>query len=122
MDHKLIKLLAAFLLFAIVVSSETRFRRECRPLGVQREMCTLNTPPSVCRSNEDCEGLQLCCPTHCMGDQCTTDFTIVKPGVCPRFLMMCPNTNEGCTSDGDCPGREKCCAIQCGPLNCTAPA
>uniref|UniRef100_A0A8C5KKY5 Whey acidic protein n=1 Tax=Jaculus jaculus TaxID=51337 RepID=A0A8C5KKY5_JACJA len=94
----------------------------CPKASSEKEMsCTQN-----CRSNQDCEGNAVCCPSSC-GLTCKTPINLDAPkaGRCPWVSPQiipsesCSEQNE-CSTDSDCEGNEKCCTSRCA-MKCVVP-
>lgn len=133
--------------FVVIISTVLRMTREFKSPEMLRYLLLIivscltsyslcgSCPPTLsvdicepmCGPGQECNGTQLCCPTHCGGAMCVDAMTqrhfvhLVKKGNCPEFPRgpwICSHT---CTGDSDCPRALKCCHNRCGVLTCQKP-
>ncbi|XP_043482564.1 WAP four-disulfide core domain protein 2-like [Leptopilina heterotoma] len=82
-----------------------------------------------CYWDNQCLGIEKCCPTSCGGSVCSRPVTTrnpatigtIKAGVCPQTSnerWICSST---CIDDSDCPEKKKCCKTRCGGNICKKP-
>ncbi|XP_069808818.1 whey acidic protein-like [Dendropsophus ebraccatus] len=69
---------------------------------------------TLCTSDKDCKGNNMCCPDNCHS-MCKPPPQD-KPGVCPSYESAFAPTercNDYCSTDAECPGNKKCCKKGC---------
>ncbi|XP_051156091.1 waprin-Phi1-like [Leptopilina boulardi] len=89
----------------------------------------VNVCSRSCYWDNQCLGIEKCCPTSCGGSVCSRPVTTrnpstigtIKSGVCPTSSnerWICSST---CIDDSDCPENKKCCKTRCGGNICKKP-